>query len=62
MRKQHTLFAQIVNFINSQPIGSTFTVQESYNKVDERSTQWKRFNRDSNYQTSASVKKKFKLN
>ena len=51
MRKQNTLFAQIVNFINSQPIGSTFTVRELYSKIDERTTSWKRMNNDPNYQT-----------
>lgn len=51
MRKEKTLFAQIVNFINSQPVGTTFRVRDLYSQVNERSTPWKRRHNDPNYQT-----------
>lgn len=51
MRRSNSLFSQVCNYINSQPIGSTFLIHSLYNAVDEKSTQWKRSYDDNNYCT-----------
>jgi len=51
MRKHNSLFDQVCNYINSQEIGSTFTVHNLYNSVNENYTPWKRGYRDPNYVT-----------
>lgn len=51
MRKNNSLFDQVCNYINSQEIGSTFTVHNLYNSVNENYTPWKRGYRDPNYVT-----------
>jgi hypothetical protein len=49
-----TLFQRFKNFVNSKPIGSTYTTDELYHAVGrwEGSTWWKRANKQRMYRTS----------
>jgi hypothetical protein len=49
-----TLFQRFKNFVNSKPIGSTYTTDELYNAVGkhESETWWKRMNKQRMYRTS----------
>jgi hypothetical protein len=51
MRKQDSLFNAVVEFVNEQPIGSTFSTQEYLNRVSgfETLTGWKSLTRNDNY-------------
>ena len=51
MRKQDSLFNAVVEFVNEQPIGSTFSTQEYLNRVSgfETITGWKSLTRNANY-------------
>ena len=49
-----TLFQRFKNFVNSKPVGSTYTTDELYHAVGrwESSTWWKRANKQRMYRTS----------
>ncbi len=49
-----TLFQRFKHFVNSKPIGSTYTTDELYNNVGryENETWWKKLNRQRMYRTS----------
>ena len=49
-----TLFQRFKNFVNSKPVGSTYTTDELYHAVGrwEGSTWWKRMNKQRMYRTS----------
>jgi hypothetical protein len=51
MRKTNSLFDQVVKFINSQPIGTRFNVNDLYNACTENYTDWKKKYNDPNYVT-----------
>jgi hypothetical protein len=51
MRKHNSLFNQVCQFINSQPVGSTFNVSQLNNAVTENYTAWKRRYKDPYYAT-----------
>jgi len=67
MRNQESLFNAVAQFINEQPIGSTFSTQEYLNRVAgyENQTRWKRSNKSINYRAHSykgMLKQYFALN
>ena len=67
MRNQESLFNAVAQFINEQPIGSTFSTQEYLNRVAcyENITRWKQSNKSCTYRCHSykgMLKKYFLLN
>jgi len=67
MRNQESLFNAVAQFINEQPIGSTFSTQEYLNRVAcyENITRWKQSNKSCTYRCHSykgMLKKYFILN
>ena len=67
MRNQKSLFNAVAQFINEQPIGSTFSTQEYLNRVAsyENTTRWKQSNKSCTYRCHSykgMLKKYFILN